>query len=258
MSTGSPTCARLSGKVALVTGGGSGIGAAVCRRLATEGAAVVVSDVSRDAAERVAGEICESGWSAYAATLDISDAEAWSEVVATVTERHGRLDVLVNNAGIGARTTVEDETDETWDRVISVSQRGTWYGMRAAGPVIARGGGGSIINLSSIFGTVGGFGSHFSYHAAKGAVRTMSKNAALYWASSAVRVNSVHPGFIRPDAGSERGRTAEHVAEMIGGTPLGRLGESDEVAAAIAFLASDDSTFVTGSELYVDGGWTAR
>ncbi|CAM02037.1 NAD(P)-dependent dehydrogenase (short-subunit alcohol dehydrogenase family) [Saccharopolyspora erythraea NRRL 2338] len=249
---------RLSQRVALVTGASGGIGAAISHRLAAEGATVVVTDVDQDACDRLTADLADAGARAVGMRLDVTDESAWQQVVTSVLEDLGALAVLVNNAGIGEATTVESETAETWDQVTAVTQRGVWLGMKHAGPVIERCGGGSIVNIASIFGTVGGFGTHFSYHAAKGAVRLMTKNAALHWGSRGVRVNSVHPGFIETDR--SRGLwhgTRRHTA-MVEGTPMGRLGQTHEVAAAVAFLASDDAGFVTGSELYVDGGWTAR
>ncbi|MEV6235554.1 glucose 1-dehydrogenase [Lentzea sp. NPDC051838] len=241
---------RLPGKVTLVTGATGGIGEAISRRLAAEGARVVVTDVDAERCEALAAELPD----ALGLALDVTSEEAWQSVVAEI----GRVDVLVNNAGIGEPWTVETETMETWEKVIAVSQRGVWLGMKHTGPAIERAGGGSIVNIASIFGTVGGFGTHFSYHAAKGAVRLMTKNAALHWGKRGVRVNSVHPGFIETPLSRELWHGTSRYAAMVDGTPLGRLGRTDEVSGAVVFLASEDSSFVTGSELYVDGGWTAR
>ncbi|MEU1274785.1 glucose 1-dehydrogenase [Streptomyces sp. NPDC005799] len=246
---------RMAGKTALVTGATGGIGDAVVRRLAAEGAAVVVTDLDADRCEKLAEEV---GGGALGMALDVSDEAAWQEAVAETTARRGELSVLVNNAGIAAMNTVVTETVETWEQVIGVTQTGVWLGMKHAGPSIERAGGGSIVNVASIFGTVGGFGAQFSYHAAKGAVRLMTKNAALHWAKRGVRVNSLHPGFIETPRSRELWRGTPRLTAMLEGTPLGRLGTPEEVAAAVAFLASDESSFMTGSELYVDGGWTAR
>ncbi len=246
---------RLSGKVALVTGATGGIGEAIARRLAAEGVTVVVTDLDVDQCEKLAGELPGG---ALGLRLDVTDETAWETVVAQVTDRLGSLSVLVNNAGIAAMGTVETETRETWDRVIGVTQTGVWLGMKHGGPAIEHSGGGSIVNIASIFGTVGGFGAQFSYHAAKGAVRLMTKNAALHWGGRGVRVNSLHPGFIETPLSRELWQGTPRLTAMIEGTPLGRLGTTEEVAGAVAFLASDDAGFMTGSELYVDGGWTAR
>jgi NAD(P)-dependent dehydrogenase (short-subunit alcohol dehydrogenase family) len=249
---------RLTGKTALVTGATGGIGAATARRLAAEGATVVVTDLDEDRCAALTKELCEQGGAAEPRALDVSDEEAWRRVVADVGAALGGIHVLVNNAGIGHFTTVESETLETWSEVEAVTQRGVWLGMKHTGPAIEAAGGGSIVNVCSIFGTVGGFGSSFSYHAAKGAVRVMTKNAALHWAQRGVRVNSVHPGFIASPTLIERTSGTPRERAMLDGTPMRRLGRPDEVAGAIAFLAGDDSTFMTGSELYVDGGWTAQ
>ena len=249
---------RLSGKTALITGATGGIGDAVARRLAAEGATVVVTDVDAGRCDELATELVAGGARALGLALDVADEEAWHGAVERVVDELGGLSVLVNNAGIAEMRTVETETRESWEKVISVTQTGVWLGMKHGGPAIEHSGGGSVVNIASIFGTVGGFGSQFSYHAAKGAVRLMTKNAALHWATRGVRVNSVHPGFVETPRSRELWRGTERHTAMVEGTPMRRLGRPEEVAGAVALLASGDAGYITGSELYVDGGWTAR
>lgn len=243
---------RFDGKRVLVTGATGGLGAAICRRLGDEGAILVVTDLADSALDELPGEPTARH------TLDVSDESDWTTVVAQVQKDLGGLDVLVNNAGIGSLPGVVDEDLEQWNRVIAVDQTGTWLGMKHAGTLIEDSGGGSIVNVCSILGSTGGLGNSIAYHGAKGAVRTMTKSAALHWATRGVRVNSLHPGFIGTDQLLERHGGSERHVGMLANTPMGRLGRADEVAAAVAYLGSDDATYTTGSELYVDGGWFAR
>ena len=248
---------RLDGRVALVTGAASGIGRATAERLAAEGAAVVVTDIQDELGEEVAKGIEAGGGRALFVHHDVTVAEDWQRAVATATEQYGRLDVLVNNAGMGDLLPIEDTTLEDYERTIAIDQTGVFLGMKLAAEALKASGHGSVVNISSIFGTSGGFGSSPAYHAAKGAVRTLTKNVALHWATEGVRVNSVHPGFIDTPI-LDQARGTEFETAMLGLTPMGRLGRPEEVAAAVAYLAGDDATFVTGSELYVDGGYLAR
>ncbi|WP_433869838.1 SDR family NAD(P)-dependent oxidoreductase [Saccharopolyspora sp. CA-218241] len=249
--------ARLSDRVALVTGAASGIGRATALRLADEGAAVAVTDVQDEAGAEVVAEVRERGGRAVFVHHDVTGEAAWTAAIEAVLATWGRLDVLVNNAGIGDRGSIEDSTAESYERVIAVTQTGMFLGMKTASAALKASGHGSVINVSSIYGVSGGLGGSPAYHAAKGAVRTLTKNVALDWAESGVRVNSVHPGFVDtpilgdPDATEQR-------RPLVAVTPLGRLGRPEEIAAAIAFLASDDASFITGSELHVDGGYLAR
>jgi NAD(P)-dependent dehydrogenase (short-subunit alcohol dehydrogenase family) len=248
---------ELKGRVALVTGAARGIGAATARQLAVDGAAVVLTDVIDDEGEALAAAITASGGTASYVRLDVSREAAWKRVVAHTVREFGRLDVLVNNAGIGTFPDVEQETIEGWNRLIGINETGVWLGMRAAVPRMRKAGGGSIINVSSIFGAVGGFGASIAYHASKGAVRLMTKNAAIRYAKEGIRVNSVHPGFIdTPIVAVVKGTDTETL--ILNNTPMGRMGRSEEVAEVIAFLASDRASYMTGSEVYVDGGWTAQ
>ncbi len=248
---------RLTGRAALVTGAGSGIGAATARRLAAEGASVLVTDVNDVAGERVAGQITEAGGQARFVHLDVTSEPQWQAAVDAALRAFGRLDILVNNAGMGDLAAIEDTSLEDWNATIGVDQTGVFLGMKSAAAALAASGHGSVINISSIFGTSGGFGTSPAYHAAKGAVRTLTKNIALHWAEAGIRVNSVHPGFIdTPLLDQAKGTPVEQA--MLDVTPMGRLGTPAEIAAGVAYLASDDASFVTGLELYIDGGYLAR
>ena len=248
---------RLAGRVALVTGAASGIGTATARRLASEGAAVLVTDVQDDAGAHVVKQIIAGGGRAAYAHLDVTSQDEWQAAVAGAVRKFGGLDILVNNAGVVDLAGIEETSVADWRRTIEIDQTGVFLGMKAAAAALAASGHGSVINISSVFGASGGFGTSPAYHAAKGAVRTLTKNTALHWADRGVRVNSVHPGFIdTPLLDPVRGTPAEHM--MTGLTPLGRLGQPTEVAAGVAYLASDDASFVTGLELYIDGGYMAR
>ena len=251
------TMKRLDGRVALVTGAASGIGRATALRLADEGAAVLVTDIDVDAGEETARAIRDAGGRAVCVRHDVTSQADWEAACARAVEEFGSLDVLVNNAGMGDLATIEETTLEDWQRTIAVDQTGVFLGMKVAAPHLKASGHGSVVNISSIFGTSGGFGTTPAYHAAKGAVRTLTKNTALHWATEGVRVNSVHPGFIdTPILAPTKGTPFEQV--MLDLTPMGRLGRPEEIAAGVAYLASDDAAFVTGLELYIDGGYIAR
>lgn len=248
---------RLEGKVALVTGAASGIGRVTAERLAEEGSVVVVTDVQDEAGEQAAAAIRADGGDALYLHLDVTDEAGWQAVVERVLSERDRLDVLVNNAGLGDLAPIEETSLADWERTVAIDQTGVFLGMKTCAEALKASGNGSVINISSIFGTSGGFGTSPAYHAAKGAVRTLTKNVALRWATEGVRVNSVHPGFIRTPI-LDQAKGTEIWDAMTASTPMGRLGEPEEIAAAVAYLASDDASFVTGSELYVDGGYIAR
>ncbi len=243
--------------MALVTGAASGIGRATADRLASEGAIVVVSDLQDEAGEQAAAELRGAGGEALFVHLDVTDENGWAGAVERVLAERGSLGILVNNAGLGDLAPIEETTLSDWERTVAIDQTGVFLGMKSCGDALKASGHGSVINISSIFGTSGGFGTSPAYHAAKGAVRTLTKNVALHWATEGVRVNSIHPGFIRTPI-LDQARGTEVWDAMTTLTPMGRLGEPEEIAAAVAYLASDDASFVTGLELYVDGGYIAR
>ncbi len=248
---------RVEGKVALISGGARGIGAATGRLLASEGAAVVLADVLEEGGRATEAQISEAGGRATFMRLDVTDEDNWKQVIDATVSLYGKLDVVVNNAGISGRTTVEETPGDTWDRVMAVNGKGVFLGTKLAIPELRRAGGGSIINISSIYGIVGSETSS-PYHASKGAVRIFTKAAAIQYASEGIRVNSVHPGFVD----SPMTQAAHSIPDVhnlrVGRTPLGRMGTPEDIAAGILYLASDESSFVTGSELVIDGGMTAQ
>ncbi|MCH7594163.1 MAG: glucose 1-dehydrogenase [Chloroflexi bacterium] len=250
---------RLEGKVAIVSGGASGIGEATSRLFAAEGASVVIADVDDKRGPALESDIRNDGGEAAFIKLDVTDEDQWRAVVAETVARFGKLDIVVNNAGISApgRPPTEQQTVEGWDAVMAVNARGVFLGTKHAIPEMRKAGGGSIINISSIYGNVGSKGGT-AYHASKGAVRAFSKAAAIQYADVNIRVNSVHPGFVdtpmTDGLHSQPGVREERVAR----TPLGRMGVPEDIAYGILYLASDESGFVTGSELVIDGGMTAQ
>lgn len=251
---------RVDGKIALVTGAAQGLGAAIASRLAAEGATVLVTDINGDGARAVAAEIAGQGGKARAATHDVTDLDAWREVVDAARELGG-LHVLVNNAGIGSVGNVVDETPENWRRVHAVDLDSVFYGCKVAIPLMAESGGGSIVNISSIAGIIAGH-NFAAYNSAKAAVRHLSKSIALDCARQRnnIRCNSVHPVFIDTpildDMAFDGDRDAM-LARLARQIPLGRVGHADDVAYGVLYLASDESRFVTGSELRIDGGISA-
>lgn len=241
-------------RVAVVTGAASGIGAATARLLAHSGP-VVVADVSREAGKRVASEIRDEGLEAMFVELDVTSEESWMSAVIAVVEAFHGIDVLVNNAGIGDWDTIEQTDLETYMATIAVTQVGTFLGLKHCGPHLRRSGSGAVVNMSSIFAMSGGFGGVSpGYHSAKGAVRTLTKTAALGWAKQGVRVNSIHPGVIQTPLLNG----IEDTQGLYDMTPMGRLGTPEDVAHAVAFLVSPQASFITGAELAVDGGFLAQ
>jgi cyclopentanol dehydrogenase len=247
---------RLDSKVALITGAARGQGQAEARLFAREGAKVLLGDVVDDEGEQVAREIADAGGEARYVHLDVSRRADWEAAVALAESLWGRLDVLVNNAGIAAREGIDETTDELWDRVISINQTGTFLGMRTAVPAMRRAGGGSIVNISSVLATMGS-GNSVAYTASKGAITAMTRTVSVELATESIRVNSVHPGAIEtPMVQQLLGNDEELRREMIARHPIGRVGEPEEVATGVLFLASDEASFVTGATLVIDGGNT--
>ncbi len=252
------TASRLAGKVALITGGARGIGAATARLFAREGGRVVLGDVLDPEGRAVEAELVATDGEAAFVHLDVTSEAEWERAVAAAASRFGRLDVLVNNAGIGGAGRLEDTTLEDWNRVMDVNAKGVFLGTRAAIPAMRRAGGGSIVNISSQLGLVGMDDSSPQYQASKGAVRLLTKLTALQYAKERIRANSVHPGPIVTPMTERRRADSATRERMVSRIPLGRYGEAEEIAYGVLYLASDESRFVTGSELVIDGGWTAQ
>jgi NAD(P)-dependent dehydrogenase (short-subunit alcohol dehydrogenase family) len=261
---------RLLDKVAIVSGGASGIGAETARAFALHGAAVVLCDLQDDLGQTVAREITDAGGVAEYRGLDVCNEQQWIALVAAVEQKYGKVNVLGNIAGISGRpagmtvqsgtiagTELAEQTLESWNRIMEVNATGVFLGTKSVIPAMQRAGGGSIINISSICGIVGSF-ANAAYHASKGAVRIFSKSAAIQYAKDQIRVNSVHPGFVdtpmaRPGLlGNQSGKA------RMDATPLGRFGKPYDIAMGCLYLASDEAAWVTGSELVIDGGLTAN
>jgi NAD(P)-dependent dehydrogenase (short-subunit alcohol dehydrogenase family) len=248
---------RLEGKVAIVSGAGSGMGTAIAKLFAAEGAAVVIGDVYEEGGRTTASEITEAGGRAQFIPTDVTSEAAWTQLVESTEQTYGQLDILVNNAGLSS-TAFEDPLDiEGWDAIISVNATGVYLGTCAAIPALLRAGGGAIVNMSSILGFVAADGGHPAYSASKGAVRLLTKATATRYGPQGIRANSVHPGFMPPMRSSDTS-AVDSRQEAIDVTPLRRTGEPIEVARGVLFLASDEASFITGTELVIDGGYIAR
>ncbi len=257
---------RLENKVALITGAAHGVtgevkgfGGVAARMFAEEGGKVVLTDIDTDSGERTAAELKAEGHDVMFVKLDVTSESDWENAIGATVSSYGGLDILVNNAGIGGASPVEETTEEAWDLQMDIHAKGVFLGTKYAIPFMRAAGGGSIINISSIYGIVGSPTSS-AYHAAKGAIRIFTKSAAIQLAPDNIRVNSVHPGFMATPMtmnsfGSEDAERRQYVLSRI---PMGRIGEPEEIAQGILFLASDDSSYMTGSELVIDGGMTAQ
>ncbi len=251
---------RLAGKVAIVTGGASGIGAATCRLFAKEGArGVVIADVNEAAGTALEADIRREGGNAMFHPLDVTQEAQWIEAIDAVVSPYGRLDILVNNAGRSqpGRPVVEQTTEEAWDLMFAANAKGVFLGVKHAIPAMRRSGGGSVINVISVYALVGSpLGT--AYSASKGAARAFTRTAAVQYAPEGIRVNSVFPGFVETPMTREVHAQPGVREERTALTPLGRLAMPEDIAWGILYLASDESSYVTGSELVIDGGMTAR
>ena len=248
---------RLENKVALISGGARGMGAVEAKLFAGEGAKVVIGDVLEDEGRRTEAEINESGGECVFVRLDVTSEESWQSAVSEAVDRFGKLDILVNNAGIYRTNNVVDTTSEEWDLVMDINAKGVFLGTKSAIPAMRENGGGSIVNISSVAGLIGNFMSS-AYTASKGAVRLFTKSTAIQHARDGIRANSVHPGTIETLMTAPILSDDNYRQDRIDRTPLGRLGTPEDVAYGVLFLASDEASFITGSELVIDGGRTAE
>ena len=251
---------RLEGKVAIVSGGARGMGSVEAKLFGSEGAKVVIADIRDEDGRKVQAEINEAGGDAVYVHTDVTDEASWVNVVSEAVANFGRLDILVNNAGISSRAVPDDNSLEAWTRIMDINSTGVFLGTKHAIEQMLQNGGGSIVNISSIAGFVGMLSGHPAYNASKGAVRIFTKAMAVRYGQENIRVNSVHPGFMPPMMGNistedVRSGRSGMIEDQV---PMGREGRQEEVANAVLFLASDDASYITGTELVVDGGFTAR
>jgi NAD(P)-dependent dehydrogenase (short-subunit alcohol dehydrogenase family) len=248
---------RLAGKVALVTGGASGMGQSEATIFAREGAKVVVADINETDGRQVVDKIAGAGGQARFVKLDVTNEADWTAAVADTVKAFGKLDVLVNNAGISGTFDPDTTSTAAWDTVMAVNAKGVFLGMKHAIPRMRDAGGGAIVNISSISGFVGQPMLHMAYNASKGAVRIMTKSAAVQYAQDGIRINSVHPGFMPAMRTSKVSADPEWRSKMLRAVPMRREGRVEEVAYAVLFLASDEASYITGTEVVVDGGYLA-
>lgn len=251
---------RLSGKVAIITGAASGMGLAALQLFAAEGAKVVATDVSEEALNTAVNAVVAGGGDAIAHTLDVSSPESWERTVNDVVAHWGTIDILINNAGIHMAKGILEAEIADWNRVLAINTTGPWLGMKHVIPVMQKAGRGSIVNVSSMAAMVGGLGDGggAAYSASKGAVRSLTKHAAQWFGKDSIRVNSIHPGPIYTGMAQAMGYSKESMADEINVTLPPFVGEASDIAYGMLYLASDESKFVTGEELIIDGGFTTR
>ena len=248
---------RLPGKVAIISGGAHGMGAEEARLFAREGARVVIADLLDEEGKTLESEIAQTGGQAMFVHTDVTDEADWQRLIEATVARFGKLDILVNNAGLSSTSATDPLDTQGWRRIMEVNATGVFLGTKHAISAMRQAGGGSIVNISSIMGFVGGESGHPAYHASKGAVRIFTKAMAVQYGPDGIRVNSIHPGFM-PPMRSSRPRDAAALQRLIDWTPLRRIGKPIEVAQGVLFLASDDASFITGTELVIDGGFIAQ
>ncbi|MCL0105337.1 glucose 1-dehydrogenase [Dehalococcoidia bacterium] len=255
---------RLENKVALITGAANGrrgelmgFGGACAWKFVNEGAKVVLADIDEKSGLATLKELQDAEFEAEFVRLDVTSAASWANAVASTVSRFGKIDILVNNAGTSLTKTLDETSEEDWDGQMNVHAKGSFFGIKHVAPIMKKNGGGSIVNLSSINGLIGS-PTATAYHVAKGGVRLLTKSAAIQYAEFSIRVNSVHPGYAETPMTEPLFNSPESLQARLSRVPMGRLGTADEIAMGILYLASDESSFVTGSELVIDGGMTAQ
>jgi len=245
---------RLKDKVAIITGAAKGMGAADARLFAKEGASLILCDIDEPSLKSIAAELSDQGSKVLAIVHNVASEKDWQELAKQAEKHFGKVDILINNAGILNVAGIEATDMQLWNKIIEVNQTGVWLGMKYIVPLMRKSGGGSIVNTSSVYGMIG-TGTSAAYQATKGAIRTLSKTAAMEFIKDKIRVNTIFPGAI--DTGMVSGEISEEATKQILSLiPLGRMGKAEEVAYGVLYLASDESSYVTGAELVIDGGWT--